>query len=77
MRERDNDNRGGEVRRDDGRAPADDANTMPFEITDVKMQLDRLIFLLCVLLPPPLFFTLISTDNFLFINGSSPFSMAP
>ncbi len=35
--------RGGEVCRDDLQAPAVDANIMPIEMIDAKMQLDRLI----------------------------------
>jgi hypothetical protein len=42
-KETDNDNRGGDIRRDDLRAPAVDANTMPIEIIDIKMQLDKFL----------------------------------
>jgi hypothetical protein len=42
-KETDNDNRGGEVRRDDLRAPAVDASIMQIEVTNVKMQLDKFL----------------------------------
>jgi hypothetical protein len=44
-KEIDNDNRGGEVRRDDLRAPAVDANIMQIEMTDTKMQLDKFLLI--------------------------------
>jgi len=44
-KEIDNDNRGGEVRRDDLRAPAVDANIMQIEMNDAKMQLDKFLLI--------------------------------
>ena len=64
LQEIDNDNRGGEVRRDDLRAPAVDANIMQTETTDAKMQLEEFLLLYdqrsnitvnFSFLPPPLF----------------------